>query len=255
MILVVEFATYCELSKSVVHLQNLLKKPLLKKMVVARTKKIVRTNKKGQQQDNNNNDNNNNNQQRNNNDSSEIQSRSDLPVLPTRMEVRRARINEKKSKKEVRKQQERSEGGNMKSVVVDANSVSASNPFSAGSLLASAREGGKNKKKLMRDKTGRQGGVRGAPSLRSRTETTQNLTDKQREKIFVSEIQNIQKVQEHPAFQADPLGSLQLHLQGTARLLQAPNAECRRPPQQKKPQQQGHIGGGQQRFNNNFGRR
>lgn len=231
-------------------------------MVVARAKKVV---KKGQQQKSND-DNDNNNDNNNNNrvpdhpvggdPSSEIKSRSDLPVLPTRMEVRRARINEKKSKKEIRKQEPK-DGGAMKSVVVDASSASsANNPFSAGSLLASVREGGKHKKKLMKDRSGKNG-VRGAPSLRSRTETTQNLSDKQREKIFVSEIQNIQKVQEHPAFQADPLGSLQLHLQGTARLLQAPNPECRRAPLPPKKHQPGNHH--QQRFNNhnhnNFGGR
>lgn len=59
-----------------------------------------------------------------------------------------------------------------------------------------------------------------ASARRNTTMTTTNLSDRERHRIFQSEIQQIQQVASHSAFQADPFGAIEAHLAATADRLQ-----------------------------------
>eukprot|EP00672_Neobodo_designis_P015873 CAMPEP_0174836508 /NCGR_PEP_ID=MMETSP1114-20130205/6128_1 /TAXON_ID=312471 /ORGANISM="Neobodo designis, Strain CCAP 1951/1" /LENGTH=194 /DNA_ID=CAMNT_0016070509 /DNA_START=29 /DNA_END=613 /DNA_ORIENTATION=- len=62
--------------------------------------------------------------------------------------------------------------------------------------------------------------VKHASARRNSTMTTTNLTDRERRAIFASELEQVQTVASHEAFQVDPLGALEAHLSATAEKLQ-----------------------------------
>ena len=62
--------------------------------------------------------------------------------------------------------------------------------------------------------------VKNASARRNSTMTTTNLTDRERRSIFAAELEQVQTVASHEAFQADPLAALEAHLGATADRLQ-----------------------------------
>ncbi len=181
-------------------------------------------------------------------DSSAAQRQTNVAKLPanaTRLQVHRARERDKRKRKETTLNARAGKavparggggagGGGAKRVNIGSDDGGdGRNAYTVGALLAAAtassasRRG--NAKGSRKRRTRTQAARRGAPLL-GRTETTANLSDRQREHVIASEVAHIREVQAHPAFQADPLGSLQQHLAATARMLVPPNPECARAP-------------------------